>query len=762
MNNSIENCFSHMHFELGNSTIFEEMEHETFTHQPGKESKVSQLFAKTEHIIRDWIDKIIQLGLNQKQSNEIFKLCGCLLEKFTEHNIELSTELNLSIGEVMNLSTEFVKEKLSSYDTTFKYKKKVAESQLFVPPVEKCLGTRIEMKRCKESGVAVPRVIQSKMQYVSILDSIRTLFLRDDFAKEFLNKEKDHRCTDGVYVDFCCGSRYKNTEFYKKHEYCLQIQIATDDFEVCNPLQSKAGIYKMCPIYFIIRNLPSKYLSRLDNIYLAAVCYAGDLKTEQCDFNSLWKFVYDDIKALETTGIDIFIPYIKSNVNVKGSISFLTSDNLGAHMSLGFAGGFNCAYNCRFCENSSEEYKCFVHEKQSQMRTKQSYELNLETIQTLSKIDYKQTLGIRTSCQLNELQYYHMLANKSVDIMHDLNEGVIPKLLKNIFEYFFAESLIAESELNSRVSNFNYGEKYQRNIPSSLSLKKKNLGQNATQSRCLFFHLPFLFADFRDDVRVKHVWVLVECLLRIMQVVYSAKINEEQLISLEEDVSIFLSNFREKFNSTLTIKMHLLLHYPNIIRQMGPIVHMSSMKFESKHKSLKALISTSSNHQNIPFSIAMKHQERLASKKNTYADQMKTGTQTIITKSDLLKYDLLTEFRGAKLCKTSWIEYNGIRFKENIFVITDQNLMEIREILLIDNIVHFICNVHEAQHFDTFLNSFRVHCNNRHSFKLVNLNSIKNKAYEKKQLRNGTYMLDETLDLKVFFKNTLTTNAQHL
>lgn len=374
----------------------------------------------------------------------------------------------------------------------------------------------------------------------------------------------------------------------------------------------------------------------------------------------------------------------------------------------------------------------FVHEKQSRMRTKQGYESNLETIQTLSKIDYKQTLGIKASCQLNELQYFHMLANKSVGIMHDLNEGVIPKVLKNIFEYFFAEGLIAETELNSRVKNFDYGEKYQRNIPSSLSLKKKNLGQNATQSRCLFFHLPFLFANYRDDVRVKHVWVLVESLLRIMQVVYSAKINEEQLISLEEDVRIFLSKFTEKFNSTVTIKMHLLLHYPNIIRQMGPVVHMSSMRFESKHKSLKALISTSSNHQNIPFSIAMKHQELLVSKKNTYADKMKTGAQTIISKSDLLNYDLLTEFRDAELCKTSWIEYNGITFKENVFVISDQNLMEIREILLIDNSVHFICNMYEAQYFGTFLNSFKVHCNNRQSFKLVNLNCLENKTYEKK------------------------------
>lgn len=139
MNNSIENCFSHMRID-SDSTIFEGIEHKSFPHQSGKENKVSQLFSKVDHTIRDWIDKIIQMGLNQKQSNEIFKLCGCLLEKFTEHNIELSTQLNLSFGEVMNLSAEFVKEKLSSYDTTFKYKKKSSGKPIICPSSRKMFG----------------------------------------------------------------------------------------------------------------------------------------------------------------------------------------------------------------------------------------------------------------------------------------------------------------------------------------------------------------------------------------------------------------------------------------------------------------------------------------------------------------------------------------------------------------------------------------------------------------------------------------------
>lgn len=254
------------------------------------------------------------------------------------------------------------------------------------------------------------------------------------------------------------------------------------------------------------------------------------------------------------------------------------------------------------------------------MRTKESYSLNLEVIQQLTKIDYKTTIGVKRYCLLNDLKFFHITANKSVDIMHDLNEGVIPKLLKYIFEYFFAERLITETKLTSIIKSFDYGEKYKRNVPSSLLLKKRNFGQNATQSRCLFFHLPFLFAGFRDDNRVKHVRTLVECLLRIMQTVYSRKLTEEQLVALEKYVVTFLGKFREIFECSINIKMHLLIHYPNIIRQMGPIIHMSSMRLESKHKSLKGLLNSSTNYQNIPFSIATKHQEQLAFKKNSYVD----------------------------------------------------------------------------------------------------------------------------------------------
>lgn len=185
-------------------------------------------------------------------------------------------------------------------------------------------------------------------------------------------------------------------------------------------------------------------------------------------------------------------------------------------------------------------------------------------------------------------------------------------------------------------------------------------------------------------------------------------------------------------------------------------IQMTSMRLESKHKSLKGLLETSSNHQNIPFSIATKHQEQLTLKKNTYVDELKIGTQTMLTESDLAKYDLLTVFKDFKCGKTLWVEYNGSRYNKNILIISDKSLMEIRDIFLINNEIHFVCIVYEVLHFDNFFNSFKIHCKDLSSFKLVDFNSLANKnPFEKKQIINDIYILDETLDLTVIFKDLL-------
>lgn len=116
--------------------------------------------------------------------------------------------------------------------------------------------------------------------FVPIIDTIRSLFLRDDFSRAFQNggSRNSHKCTNGEYSEYCCGSAFKKSEIFQAHPESLQILIATDDFEVCNPLSSKASLHKICAIYFVIRNMPR--LSYLSNIYLICLCNSNDIRTK--------------------------------------------------------------------------------------------------------------------------------------------------------------------------------------------------------------------------------------------------------------------------------------------------------------------------------------------------------------------------------------------------------------------------------------------------------------------------------------------------
>lgn len=190
---------------------------------------------------------------------------------------------------------------------------------LYVPPKQIGIGTRFELERHKQMNIAIPQRIQSKLEYVSIVDTIKSLFQQEQFKSVYFehNSEGGHRCIDNVYERFCCGAKYQTTEIYQSNKHCLQIQIATDDFEPCNPLQSKAGSYKICAVYFVIRNMPAEYLSKLQNIYLICLCNSNDLKTKETDFNNIWNLIVKDISYLENVGIDV-----DDSTNIKGALAY--------------------------------------------------------------------------------------------------------------------------------------------------------------------------------------------------------------------------------------------------------------------------------------------------------------------------------------------------------------------------------------------------------------------------------------------------------
>lgn len=174
------------------------------------------------------------------------------------------------------------------------------------------------------------------MNYVrDVKNASRTEFPRTKCTEPFresyfkYNKIEKHKCVDGVYEDFCCGSVYKSNDIFVD-PLTLQIQLGIDDFEVCCALKSKANIHKCCATYMQIKNMSIEFRSKLDTIHLVALCETSNMKSDDTTYNHIAKQITDEFKILETNGLNV------SGRVIRASLVNIACDNLGASTVFGF------------------------------------------------------------------------------------------------------------------------------------------------------------------------------------------------------------------------------------------------------------------------------------------------------------------------------------------------------------------------------------------------------------------------------------------
>ncbi|OXA43044.1 hypothetical protein Fcan01_21940 [Folsomia candida] len=119
-----------------------------------------------------------------------------------------------------------------------------------------------------------------------------------------------------------------------------------------------------------------------------------------------------------------------------------------------------------------------------------------------SRPDYEQHLrqnkfGVQSECALNELQYFDFLNSPSVDIMHDLLEGVVPFEIKIVLQKLISLGCFSLEIVNQRLMAHNYGYLESKNRPNPIRLDSTGhkIGQKAAQAWCLIRHLPVILAD---------------------------------------------------------------------------------------------------------------------------------------------------------------------------------------------------------------------------------------------------------------------------
>lgn len=677
--------------------------------------------------------------------SETKKLCDSLWQDKTKNNINRDS---IPFVDTFNQCTEYITDKLINIDTIYKQKKIRNENVFYVEPIEKPIGLKWKSKLDPSTGIPDHKLTQTTFHYVSILKTLTTLFSQQNFKEMYIqyNLVDKHECLPGVYQDFCCADVHKKHKLYDDPT-ALKLIISNDDFETCCALKSKAGKHKVNATYFQIRNIPEHLRSKLDFVFLVALCETINLKSNGISYdNNIAPHIVEEIRILETVGI------LVDGVHLKGSISSFACDNLGANQVFGFTESFNCHYYCRRCEMPKSVCLSAVKEDESMLRNLSSYNecvKNAEKYDSIDDVDLKATKGIKKRCKFNELENFHITENSCFDLMHDSNEGWIAVCLKRFFERCIKDKIMDLFEIQRRVRDFPYPPSYKAYSPSLINLKKKGLNQNAVQIYCLIIHLPFIFID--DMHKVKKIWKPVETLLKCLTVLYSTKITDKDLESLTTNSEEHLKSVKDVFKINFTAKQHNLSHYPNNIKSMGPPILTWTMRSEAKHKFFTNVASKACNFKNITYTMASVHQKAMCKKADCEPKITRSKDNVLFSNSAYFeKYksiiDESPEISNHYCHVLKFAKYDTFDYRSGTLIICHKKIYEIELVLQIEKEIFFLCCVCNAVNYDSSKNSIKIKKSViTQIFKLKDLEN--KKPRDKISVNNNHFIICDTLDV---------------
>lgn len=535
-----------------------------------------------------------------EQTSEIVKSVVETLKRRTEHKLKEmlkrsgNPEAENIVEEILTIFENV--NPFENYMTDWKQLNYLKSQEAIVLPQEKELGMTMHPGTSKHDGVGVQLLQTDTYQYVPLPKLLKSILEQPGVMKGILDQSPSE---DGVMTTYSDGElvTQKGSENYP----VISLLLYSDDFETANPLGSKKSIHKLCAFYINILNQPRCIQASLSNIHLLALCKSRFISKYGMD--SVLYPIIEDFKSLDINGLKI-------NCHdycgiVKPKLFQVIGDNLGVHTMLGFSGSFSANFYCRFCKVHRIRAQTLLQEDEKLLRNKINYADDLAQ-------NNMSATGIGRNSIFNELNYYHVTENISVDIMHDIFEGIAPLEVKLVLQHFIGRGYFTLDELNNRVASFNYGFAEKKNRPSAISANslanaKGPSGQSASQMMCLAFNLPLIIGDKVEEDN--EFWELLLMLLDIIKVVLSRSNFVEETYQLSALIRDHHGLFLRLFPDTCLIpKHHFLLHYPRSMRYLGPLQQYSSMRFEAKHKQLKQHANVSSNFQNIAKTVANKHQ----------------------------------------------------------------------------------------------------------------------------------------------------------
>lgn len=126
------------------------------------------------------------------------------------------------------------------------------------------------------------------------------------------------------------------------------------------------------------------------------------------------------------------------------------------------------------------------------MRTKESYN---EQCQRLDQGEhFQKTYGLNKVSLLNESRYYHVIGGLPCDAMHDILEGVLQYVVKELLKvYILQKKYFTLEDLNRRITDFDFGYHNDTNKPMPIQPQKLTSQDNSLKQHGMKNDVNYIF-----------------------------------------------------------------------------------------------------------------------------------------------------------------------------------------------------------------------------------------------------------------------------
>ena len=403
---------------------------------------------------------------------------------------------------------------------------------------------------------------------------------------------------------------------------------------------------------------------------------------------------------------------------------------LGDTPALNWLGGFKESVSkaiklCRTCEIKNTDNKATY---QIVPRSFEQHKRRLDLMKraTLKNSNFlSKKFGINGSSILIKIPNFNVCKSLLQDPMHVLYEGICHLELKCLLnEVIYNEKLFGLDFLNSKIESFKYFLKDKTDIPNIVEknhIEDGKFCQSAGQFSTLYQNLPLMIGD---KLKTNKNWLNYLKLLQIINISFSFCYDDRTISELDIVIKDYLKTFSSLYEDVnMTPKMHFLCHFPQQMKEFGPLRLHGTFRFEHKNGLIKGF--DFHNFINIFKSVAYRQEywmisKRLDSNWETRENFLSKGivaknliTDNVHDEGFCNRYEFVVSENTLTECDS--IRILGFSYALNDFCIVKDNLDnkikcfgKIRRMLLANNELIFKLELFNIIEFVQHTNSFKV------------------------------------------------------